>query len=282
MVELIPHLPGFSKIKNNVDKVRSNEHVLFRGIPLSQVFYPMSPHEIEEHVGQWKSELGKQQAPLKKEELAIPLPFSRHECYGPEATQLNYRHFTEALESVGADVSAKPPIIRAVPTQIPENTKAVPIEKCAFCNPEIIKTQNVFEHNGIVVLYNRRKGDKPGLNFLILPERHTERVYGLTDEEVQNIAYARRLLTLVLQESHEGYEVIEYTQDTPAVGQTVPHTHEQLIAVDPGRIAVTWTAQSLYPPGSVDNQEMEKIIQEFSKKLQEKQEEMDKVKQESA
>ena len=64
--------------------------------------------------------------------------------------------------------------------------------------------------------------------------------------------------------------MIIYTQDDPATGQTVFHSHEQVVAVDPKTIALTWTMMSLYPSGHVSSDEMLKVREEFALKLRHK------------
>ncbi len=46
VVEVIPHLPGFGDIKNIVDKMDCNRHVLFRSANLSPIKYDIDEKEV--------------------------------------------------------------------------------------------------------------------------------------------------------------------------------------------------------------------------------------------
>lgn len=67
---------------------------------------------------------------------------------------------------------------------------------------------------------------------------------------------------------YEDCEVIIYPQDDPSVGQTVFHSHEQVVAADPKTIDLSWTMMSLYSRGNVSSEEMLKVREEFGLKLQ--------------
>jgi hypothetical protein len=54
------------------------------------------------------------------------------------------------------------------------------------------------------------------------------------------------------------------------VGQTVFHSHEQVVVVDPKSIHLTWTVLSLYPSGIVSEKEMEKVRGGFRIRMEEK------------
>ena len=163
-----------------------------------------------------------------------------------------------------------------MPTEVPDVVKSVTVGKCAFCDDTVINRQLVYEYEDISVFYNMRKGVKAGTCFIILPKRHIEKVYGLTPSEVHNIGIVRKALVEVLKETHPECEVIIYTQDNPSTGQTVFHTHEQVVAIDPKTIALTWTMMSLYP-NNVSNEEMLQIRREFSLKLQQKIKELEEL-----
>ena len=64
--------------------------------------------------------------------------------------------------------------------------------------------------------------------------------------------------------------MIIYTQDDPAIGQPVFHSHEQVVSVNPDTIALSWTLMSLYPSGDVSDEEMHQVKEEFGQKMQRK------------
>ncbi len=80
----------------------------------------------------------------------------------------------------------------------------------------------------------------------------------------------RKALVEVLKESHPNQEVVIYIQDDPAIGQTVFHSHEQVVSIDPETIALSWTLMSLYPSGNVSDEEMLQVREEFGLKMQKK------------
>lgn len=157
-----------------------------------------------------------------------------------------------------------------MPIEVPEIINSVTTERCVFCDDAVINRQLVYEYEDVSVFYNMRKGAKAGACFLILPKSHTEKIYGLMPSEIYNIGIVRKALVEVLKECHPECEVIIYTQDDPAVGQTVFHLHEQVVAVDPETIALTWTMMSLYPAGNVSSEEMLHVREAFGLKIGQK------------
>lgn len=275
VVEVIPHLPGFEKIKNIVDKMDCNRHVLYRSANISPILFPFKVGEIEEGCSFWQKAFIRGTPPLQESEIEVTYPVERMESHHRESEEALYYHLLEMLQDKGAFVKEARSFSLTMPTKSPEEVKTVTIVRCFFCDPMIIKKQLVFEYENVLVFYNIRKGAKPGSNFLLLPKRHTQKVYGLTAEEIENIRIVRGVLAEVLKEMHPESEVVVYVQDDPSIGQTVFHTHEQVVAVDPKTVALTWTLMSLYPEGNVSDEEMERIKGEFSKRLWDKMYESD-------
>jgi histidine triad (HIT) family protein len=266
-VEIIPHLPGFSEIKNIVDKVDSNRHVLFRTANLSAIYSP--PDEIDKNIAFWQSAFQQPQMALTAKDTKISFPHTRKESHQSEADQILFHQLMELLQDQGGH-PAESSVIPVMPTEISGPVKSIQVDTCLFCKPEVIARQLVYETDDIAVFYNMRKNPKPGCCFLILPKRHCEKIYDLTEEEIGHIAQVRRALVEVLKESRPDHEVIIYIQDDPATGQTVFHSHEQVIAIDPKTIGLTWTLLALYPSGNVSDEEMQKVSQEFRLKLEQK------------
>lgn len=269
-VEIIPHLPGFGSIKNIVDKVDCNRYVLFRTANLSPIAYEIAPHEISEQAMYWKTAFESEPEPLTQNDIKIEFPYSRIESHRLESAQILHHQLLELLADKGGVVLDTRPFLPLIPTKIPEITYSITSGKCAFCDDSVIQRQLVYEYEDVVVLYNIRKSPKAGSCFLVLPKRHIEKVYGLTPSEIHNIWIVRKALTQLLKETHPESQVIVYTQDDPAVGQTVFHSHEQVVAVDPETVALTWTFMSLYPNGNVSDEEMLSVQEEFRTKLKQK------------
>ncbi|MBS3903164.1 MAG: HIT domain-containing protein [Anaplasmataceae bacterium] len=270
VVEIIPHLPGFNDIKNIVDKVDSNRYVLFRTANLSPIAYKIPPEEISDQATVWQAAFQKEQTPLTETDTKITFPYCRKESHQQEADKVLYHQLLELLQDQGGVIADQTTFEAIMPTDIPETIKPVTVDKCFFCDSSIVDRQLVYQYGRANVFYNMRKGAKAGSCFLILPHRHTEKVYGLTPEEIHDISILRKALVAVLKETHPECEVVVYTQDDPALGQTVFHSHEQVVAVDPQTIALTWTMMSLYPSGNVSEQEMADVCREFRLKLEQK------------
>lgn len=271
VVEIIPHLPGFKDIINIADKVDCNRYVLFRHANLSSVICKLSQESIAEHTSFWQDAFKQEKASLKEEDITVAFPHSRYESNEEEAKKILQQHLIELLQDKGAqipqDLSFESILI---PTKVPKTLKTIKVFKCPFCDSAVLNRQLVYEYKDVEVLYNIRKGAKPECSFLVLPKRHTEKVYGLSSEEIHNISIVRKALVEALKETHPGYEIIIYIQDDPAIGQTVFHSHEQVVALDPKTIALSWTLMSLYPSGNVSDEEMLQVREEFGHKMQQK------------
>ena len=270
VVEVIPHLPGFNDVKNIVDKVDCNRHVLFRTANLSPIAYKVEPDEVLEQAAFWQGAFQKEQTPLEMSDTRIAFPYTRKESHQLEAERVLYHQLLEILQDKGGKVVEEVPFEPVMPVEVPEVVKLATAAKCAFCDDAVIERQLVYEYQDVSVFYNMRKGAKAGACFLVLPKRHTEKVYGLEPSEIHTIGIVRKALVEVLKEIHPECEVIIYTQDDPAIGQTVFHSHEQVVAIDPKTIALTWTMMSLYPSGNVSSEEMLKVREEFGLKLERK------------
>jgi len=269
VVELIPHLPGFDGMKNLVDKADCNRYVLFRTANLSYPTYKIGAGDILKQAEFWQAALKKEQAPLS-ENKAIAYPFTRNEAYQSEANEMIYHQLLEILQDRGGKVAKESTLKMEMPTAIPTVVQSATSAKCVFCDDDVSKRQLIYEYKDVSLFYNIRKGAKPGSCFLILPKRHTQKVHGLTSSEVLNIGIMRRALVQVLKETHPECEVVIYTQDDPSVGQTVFHSHEQVVAIDPKTIALTWTMASLHFAGNISDEERIKVLEEFHVKLEQK------------
>ena len=269
-VEVIPHLPGFHPVKNIADKVDCNRYVLFRSANLSPAEYSLSGETISQHVAFWQNTFQKETLPLSQEETSVTFPYCRFESHEQEAQDILKQHLLELLQDRGAHASPSGPSPIPMPTEPAKEPHAISAAQCAFCNSEILNRQTVFEYEGIQVLYNIRKGATPGCNFLILPTIHKQKIYTLSQEEIDQIRLVRQALVEVLKETHPGHEVIVYIQDDPSVGQTVYHTHEQVVAVDPQNLPFYWTLMCLFPNGNVSNEEMREVTSAFREKMERK------------
>ncbi|MCB1107712.1 MAG: HIT domain-containing protein [Chlamydiia bacterium] len=270
VVEIIPHLPGFNKVKNLADKVDCNRHVLFRHANISPVICAAAREGIETSTLFWKDAFKRETLPLTTEDITITFPHVRYDSHEQDAKQILEQHLTEILKDKGAEVDSTF-ISRnlSMPMEITGDLKVIEVLECPFCDPAVLQKQHVFEYNGIKVIYNIRKGAKVGCNFLIFPKRHIEKVYGLSQEEIDTIGIVRKALVEVLRESHPDHAVITYIQDDPANGQTVFHSHEQVVSIDPDTIPFSWTLLSFYLERITD-EEVAQVTKEFGEKMEQK------------
>lgn len=270
VVEIIPHLPGFNRIRNMVDKMDCNRYVLFRSANLSPVRYEMDPNACKADAEFWKMAFQRPQAPLSEKDLKITFPNQKISSHLVEADQILQKQLSELWEDMGGSISPNVDADFTMPTKIPSDVKIETTSKCYFCESGVINRQLVYEGGDAIVLYNIRKAPYPGMCFLILPKRHVEKVYGLTEKEISEIAMLRRALSNVLKEAHPSCQVVDYTQNDPSVGQTVFHSHEQVVAIHPQTGAFAWTFMSLCPIKNVDDEEMARVCKEFKPKLEQK------------
>jgi len=274
VVEIIPHLPGFQRVKNIVDKMDCNRYILFRNANISPVEYTIPDHDKKAQIQFWQSAFMQDYPPIRECDIKIAFPAVRKESHQLEAEGILYNQLIEMLRDKGGKIEHPGFWDFVMPLTLPEVVNSVRVEKCAFCEQTVISRQLIYEYEDVLVFYNTRKVPKPGSCFLLLPKRHTETIYGLNSSEIQQLYVMRKALVEVLKDAHPECQVIVYTQDDPAVGQTVFHSHEQVVAVDPETMAMIWTMLSLYPSGNVSNEEMLNVREKFGLKLKQKIQEM--------
>jgi diadenosine tetraphosphate (Ap4A) HIT family hydrolase len=265
VVELIPHIPGFQKVISVLDKVDCNRHVLFRSANLSPVIYKVD----KEHGAFWETAFQKELPPLIAADTKIEFPFTRHIAHQAEAEKVLLKWLLEILEDNGGKIEELESDL-TMTGEVPQTVTSTKSERCFFCDEGVIGRQLVYSYKDTFVFYNIRKGQKPGSCFLILPKGHTEKVYGLTPSEIQQISAVRKKLVEVLKEVHPESSIVTYTQDHPSVGQSIFHTHEQVIVFDPKTIAFSWILQSFHPPSNVSDEEMLAVRKEFKERLDQK------------
>lgn len=270
VVEIIPHLPSFNSIKNIVDKIDCNRHVLFRRDNLSSIICEISKKTIKDHVRFWQEAFTKEQTAIMEEDIDIAFPYQRLQSHQLEAERILYQHLIELLQDKGGQCHVPLLHTHSMPMEIPGEVHTVSVAKCFFCDDVVIKRQLVYEYENVRVFYNIRNMAKKECAFLILPKRHIEKVYKLSQEEINTMRIVRQALVEVLREVHPDHEVVVYTQDSSSVGQTVFHSHEQVVSIDPKTVALSWTLMSLHPNISLSDEEMQKGCEKFSLLLESK------------
>lgn len=101
----------------------------------------------------------------------------------------------------------------------------------AFCNPETIERQSVFEGRKVRILYNYAPiglgGDR--LHFLVIPKRHVSEFNQLSDDEfVEMMDLSQKLITH-FKTTRNSQEVHLMWKEGKDAGQTVAHPHLQMI-----------------------------------------------------
>lgn len=265
VVELLPQLVEHNA-KNLADKIDSNRYVLFGNENLTPARYDMVG--VTDDVDAWQKALSEEHPPLSRR--SVEYPTTRADAYIEVSQRILRQHIMEFLHDRGGIVPFHAERLE-IPTALPESVKTIALAKCFFCEQSVLDRQTVLEYNGIVVLYNMRKGTKPGCNFLILPKEHHQKTYALSEEQIDAMAAVRQALVQVLKEAHPERDVFIYTQDDPSVGQTVFHHHEQVVAFDPKIDPFAWTVSSLFPSKEgMSAEEMQEVTEEFREKLLEK------------
>ncbi|MCH9633159.1 MAG: hypothetical protein S4CHLAM6_15110 [Chlamydiae bacterium] len=268
-VELHPHQPGYGDTRNFLDKADSNRAVLFDDGNYTNLEINYSDEQRDRDIAFWKKELLTEQPSLSDQHSVTVLPArDRLDCGFKSGKEFAVNHLLEYFENNGAKIINKPDVHFKLSAGSQLEQKTWETASCAFCRSDIIERQKAFELDGVVVLYNFRKMPEAATSFLILPKGHTEKIYALNPSEVETIHLLKRALTNVLEERFPGYEIVIYNQDALSVGQTVPHAHDQIVAIDKERIPMHWSMLSLaYNPGKlggVSKEEMAAVTKEFS------------------
>jgi histidine triad (HIT) family protein len=136
---------------------------------------------------------------------------------------------------------------------------------CAFCNPEVLHKQTVFESQNYWVL-----ADYAPINYghlLIVPKRHMERLDEL-DPSLGN-----ELLSVYKRVS-DAFKALLHCTDTniiekngKAAGQSVPHVHFHVIPMQPARFQtmahLRVFLRILFGSRPASNEELEKVVTLF-------------------
>ncbi len=272
VVEILPNQPGYAHCRNFLDKADSHAQVLFGDQDLTRLNINLSQEEVDEQVAFWKRELHCSQKSLDEAKLKIILPSEEYDSHFSEVQDFVVNHLLEIFENAGAYIINKPKHHFTLAQGSDVELKTRSVVNCIFCRDAIISRQKVIEYKDIYVLYNVTKKPHAGSSFLILPKRHTEKAYTLTKEDVENIGILKKALIHVLKNKFPGFQVVVYKQDAPSVGQTVPHTHDHVVAIDQETFPLYWSLMTLaYNPDQVSvvvsEDEMLEVTQEFGQLL---------------
>lgn len=223
-VEVIPCRADSNDVHNALDKMLSNNYVLFRGM------YPYlseteTSQKREEEIAKWK--LALQDAESKIVEIPSIDPvmdWTQVQTHRWDAGYDLFNNFYETLLRQGLNVE------RTVTSETLDEPDILitPKRGCAFCIPKVIDYQKVFESELCYVFYNFKPA-VPGAHFLISPKRHLQFSHNLLAEEIRDMHELAQKLTKALEIKYGRKDVKMYIQDGPSVGQTVPHSHMHLM-----------------------------------------------------
>lgn len=98
-----------------------------------------------------------------------------------------------------------------------------PNNKCAFCNPEIIRTHTFYEDNLVRGLCSY-KPIQPG-HCMAVTKRHIENFDQATEEEISAIGKLLKKINIAIQKIYGPSSYMILQKNGGEVGQTVPHVH---------------------------------------------------------
>ncbi|MBX9621059.1 MAG: HIT family protein [Alphaproteobacteria bacterium] len=148
--------------------------------------------------------------------------------------------------------------------------KVASIDKCAFCNPEVIQNQTVYKQDDFVVLYNFRPYTE-GYHFMITPylPLHVEDWQNFSHEDVMNINRLAQALVREIKKESGRDDVILFVQNGMAAGMTVPHGHMHVL-LRPSKLHLASQVLleiSQHKRKGLTSEEMDPVKKKFNKKL---------------
>ena len=101
--------------------------------------------------------------------------------------------------------------------------KPIVKETCPFCDPSVLKKQEVYRENGCIALLNYKPAVRG--HMLVIPERHVERFEDLTPDEMVQIHAMIAKVDRAEKSLYgsTGYALLQ--KNGAEAGQSVPHVH---------------------------------------------------------
>jgi diadenosine tetraphosphate (Ap4A) HIT family hydrolase len=111
---------------------------------------------------------------------------------------------------------------------LPQMERVQVVANDAFCKPEVIAKQRVFEGKEINVLYNYAPIGKEKLHFLLVPKRHLAKFSQLSPTEYEEtMQLTQKLLGFYKNKGLSTAYIFDKTG--LEAGQSVPHWHEHIV-----------------------------------------------------
>jgi diadenosine tetraphosphate (Ap4A) HIT family hydrolase len=148
--------------------------------------------------------------------------------------------------------------------------KVASIDKCAFCNPEVIQNQMVYKQADFAVLYNFRPYTE-GYHFMITPylPLHVEDWQNFSHEDVMNIDRLAQALVREIKKDSGRDDVILFVQNGMGAGMTVPHGHMHVL-LRPSKlhlVSQVLLETSNHKRKGLTSEEMDPVKKKFNQKL---------------
>lgn len=139
----------------------------------------------------------------------------------------------------------------------------------AFCNPDVIKRQLVYEGKEIYLLYNYApiSTTEGRLHFLLIPKKHRLNFSELTESEYSETNdFLKKLISYY---RNKDYHIFD--KNGSEAGQSVPHWHEHLVFTDSqtqeflGKLIIL--KNMLIGTSPLSNEELENRVRSLRKEL---------------
>lgn len=249
-IELIPVWSKFVDVKNLAHKMDLYRHIYYPGQKLT--IFPSPQTEDEFLTEQFSKE-----PPIFERKAVGPTDtWIAKTSHATEATQMLEQH---QKEIEGCTLLNSDPVWLVAAQEQKEFT-SVAKGPCPFCKPEIIESQSVLENDLAVVLLNFRHQEVLATSFLILPKRHEQYISDVTEQECIAQHQLECQLTEKLTQFHSDCQILNYVQDGPPSGQTVPHCHQQIVAYWPETVASENTTSCLQDLTQGSRKQMDKEL----------------------
>lgn len=152
--------------------------------------------------------------------------------------------------------------------------KVASIDKCAFCNPEVIQNQLVYKQGDFAVLYNFRPYTE-GYHFMITPylPLHIEDWQNFSLEDVMHIDRLAQALVREIKKDSGRDDVILFVQNGMAAGMTVPHGHMHVL-LRPSKLHLATQVLleiSKHKRKGLTSEEMDPVKKKFNQRLSQSQ-----------
>ena len=213
-IEVIPPGPDAKEILDFEDKIACNSYCVIRG-NASAKYTSFSEEEMSLLVERWKDAL---QRPTLSDMSVLPeIKIATHKNQNKKIAYLVDELFL-SLNRRGILIDRQ--IHNQDRLHVGNECVHRTVGECAFCSPDILGRQKIFEKDGVIVLYNHMPFVE-GAHFLIIPSQHRSHFQDLSEEERAAIHKMTQKLIQALQDKYGRTDIKMYIQEGASVGQTI-------------------------------------------------------------